>query len=240
MALKYRLPHAFACCLLRSAPLPMLTHTISTTTHGRYLVDRPAGDGPFPLLVGFHGYKESAEHMLAELVRIRGARGWLLASVQALNRFYDRDNAKVIAGWMTRQDREFAIADNIAYVASVVAAVRRDHPTTGTLVYAGFSQGVAMAYRAAAFAGPASGVILLAGDVPPDVAPLASSLPPILIGRGTTDYWYTEPKAAADLAVLRGAGTSLDVHVFEGGHLWEESFRTRAGEFLDAVDERRL
>src|SRR5262245_21301945 len=120
MALKYRLPHSFACCLLPSVPLPMLTHTIPTTTHGRYLVDRPAGDGPFPLLVGFHGYKESAEHMLAELVRIRGARGWLLASVQALNRFYDRDNAKVIAGWMTRQDREFAIADNIAYVASVV------------------------------------------------------------------------------------------------------------------------
>jgi predicted esterase len=213
----------------------MLSHTIPTTTHGRYLVDRPSGVGPFPLLVGFHGYKESAEHMLAELVRIRGERPWLLASVQALNRFYDRDNAKVIAGWMTRQDRELAIADNIAYVASVVAAVRRDHPTTGTLVYAGFSQGAAMAYRAAAFAGPASGVILLAGDVPPDVAPRAKALPPILIGRGTTDYWYTEPKAAADLAVLGGAGASFDVHVFEGGHVWESTFIARSGEFLDSL-----
>jgi predicted esterase len=217
----------------------MQIHTIPTPTHGRYLIDRPSGGGPFPLLVGFHGYRESAEDMLAELVRVRGERAWLLASVQALNRFYDRDNAKVIAGWMTRQDRELAIADNVTYVTSVVAAVRRDHPTTDTLVYAGFSQGVAMAYRAAAFAGPAAGVILLAGDVPPDVAPLAGSLPPLLIGRGTTDYWYTEPKAAADVAVLQQAGTAFALHVFEGGHLWETSFRTRAGEFLDAVGERR-
>jgi predicted esterase len=217
----------------------MLIHTIATTIHGRYLVDRPAGDGPCPLLVGFHGYKESADHMLAELVRIRGERRWLLVSVQALNRFYDRATNQVIAGWMTRQDRELAVADNIAYVSAVVAAVRRDHPTTGALVYVGFSQGVAMAYRAAAFAGPSAGAILLAGDVPPDVAPLAASLPPLLIGRGTTDAWYTESKAAADVAVLQRAGTSFDLHVFEGGHVWETSFTARAGTFLDAVDERR-
>ena len=213
----------------------MLIQTIPTTMHGRYAIDRPAGDGPFPLLVGFHGYKENAELMLGELVKIRGDRRWLLVSVQALNRFYDRDHRAVIAGWMTSQDRELAIADNIAYAASVVAAVRRDQPTTATLVFAGFSQGVAMAYRAAAFAGPASGAILLAGDVPPDVAPLAASLPPLLIGRGTKDSWYTEPKAAADLAVLRAAGTMHDVHVFEGGHVWEDTFIARSGQFLDAL-----
>src|SRR4029453_15120160 len=111
----------------------MLIHTIPTTTHGRYLIDRPSGDGPFPLLVGFHGYKESAEPMLGGLGGIGGERGGLRARGQALNRFYDRDNTKVIAGWMTRQDRELAIADNIAYVASVVAAVRPSNPPTGTL-----------------------------------------------------------------------------------------------------------
>jgi predicted esterase len=212
----------------------MLIHTIQATTHGRYVVDVPPGDGPFPVLLGFHGYKESAEHMLTELVRIRDRRPWLLVSVQALNRFYDRDN-KVIANWMTRQDRELAITDNVAYVASVVAGVRRDYPASDRLVYAGFSQGVAMAYRAAAFAGPATGVILLAGDIPPDVAPMAASLPPLLIGRGTHDFWYTEPKAAADLAVLRAAGASFAEHVFDGGHVWEASFTARCGQFLDTL-----
>jgi cephalosporin-C deacetylase-like acetyl esterase len=155
----------------------MDVHSIATRIHGRYLVDRPDGDGPFPVLVGFHGYAERAEHMLDVLTRIRGDRPWLLVSVQALNRFYTRSQ-EVVANWMTREDRELAIADNIAYVAGAIAAVRRDHPTTACVVYAGFSQGVAMAYRALAFASerhrdvpaPAGG-ILLAGDVPPDVAP---------------------------------------------------------------------
>ena len=75
----------------------------------------------------------------------------------------------------------------------------------------GFSQGVAMAYRAAALVQrPCDGVIALAGDVPPDVAPLAASLPKVLLGRGTEDKWYTAEKAAKDRAVLEGAGRHRD------------------------------
>lgn len=215
----------------------MDVHSIATRIHGRYLVDRPDGDGPFPLLVGFHGYAERAEHMLEALQRIRGDRGWLLVSVQALNRFYTRSQ-EVVGNWMTREDRELAIADNIAYVAGAVAAVRRDYPTTAHVVYAGFSQGVAMAYRALAFAAEpdrsaGSGGILLAGDVPPDVAPRLASLPPLLIGRGTTDDWYTEAKAAADASLFAAAGVSPQIQVFEAGHVWHESFIAAAGQFLD-------
>ena len=208
------------------------THHIAAAVHGRYLVDAPEGDGPFPLLVGFHGYAQAAEHMMHELVRMRGAHPWLLVSVQALNRFYTRGDA-VVANWMTRQDRELAIPDNIAYVASVVEEVRARHHTMPTLVYAGFSQGVAMAYRAAVFAGPAHGGIMLAGDVPPDVAPHVTSLPPILIGRGTADDWYTEAKAASDLELFTAAGLAPSVHVFDGGHVWDQSFIAAAGDFLE-------
>jgi len=212
----------------------MNTHTIETPTHGRYLVDLPSGGGPFPLLVGFHGYKENADLMLAELVRIRGDHPWLLVSVQALNRFYDREQ-QIVGSWMTRQDRELAIADNVAYVAAAIAAVRRDYRATAALAYAGFSQGVATAYRAAAFAGPASGLVALAGDVPPDVVPAAGTLPPVLIGRGTADRWYTADKSGADLDTLRGAGVRVDEHVFEDGHVWEASFIARARAFVQTL-----
>jgi predicted esterase len=217
----------------------MNTHTIETRTHGRYLVDQPEGDGPFPVLVGFHGYSEGAERMLEEMRRVRADRPWLLVSIQALNRFYSKAST-VVAGWMTREDRELAIDDNRAYVRSVVAAVRREYPVNDVLVYAGFSQGVAMAYRAAAFVAgdtiPAPrGVILLAGDIPPDVAPALGGFPPLLIGRGTTDHWYTEPKAQLDLETFRAAGVQPDLHLFEGGHVWDESFVARAGTFLDSI-----
>lgn len=216
------------------------THHIAATVHGRYLVDRPAGEGPFPVLAGFHGYGESAARMLAVLRRLRQDRSWLLVSVQALHPFYTR-GGEVVANWMTSEDRELAIADNIAYVGAALAQVWRDHPVSSTLVYAGFSQGVAMAYRAAAFAAahaaipPPAAAILLAGDVPPDVAPVAHRLPRILLGRGATDQWYTREKADADLQVLAGAGVTPLVHVFDGGHEWDDTFVEAARAWLDEV-----
>jgi predicted esterase len=209
------------------------SRTVSTTTHGRYLVEIPAHSRA--TLVGFHGYQENAAITLKVLRQIANGRPVGLVSVQGLHRFYSRTN-DVIASWMTSQDREFAIADNLSYVAKVMTTVADEFGITRPLIYAGFSQGVAMAYRAAALAQrPCDGVIALAGDLPPDVAPLAASLPPVLIGRGTEDKWYTAEKAEKDLAVLTPAGVKVSQHVFEGGHVWGPAFISRAGEFLDEL-----
>ena len=212
------------------------SHTIEARTHGRYLVDRPLAEQPLPLLVAFHGYAESAERMLEEIKQLRGERRWIIVSIQALNRFYSKAST-VVANWMTREDRELAMADNLAYVTSVIHAVRRDYATSDTIVYAGFSQGVAMAYRAAAFITDPRprGAILLAGDIPPDVAPRIRSLPPLLIGRGTTDHWYTDAKASLDADTFEAAGVTPIVHVFDGGHVWDPTFVARAGDFLDEL-----
>ena len=194
------------------------TRTIETKTHGRYVV-RPGSSQR--LLVGFHGYAESAEKHLAELERIAGET-WTLAAVQALHRFYTRGE-EVVASWMTRQDRELAIADNIEYVRRVLEELKPYEK----LVFAGFSQGVAMAYRAAnAF--PCDGIIALAGDLPPEIA--AAPLK-ILIGRGTRDDWYTDEKLKKDLSFVPHAQTC----VFEGGHEWSDAFRAAAREFLNAL-----
>jgi predicted esterase len=209
------------------------SRTVSTTTHGRYLVEIP--EHSRATLVGFHGYQESAGITLDVLRQIANGRPIGLVSVQGLHRFYSRSN-DVIASWMTSQDRELAIADNVAYVATVLTAVADEFGITRPLIYAGFSQGVAMAYRAAALVQrPCDGVIALAGDLPPDVAPLAGSLPPVLLGRGTEDKWYTAEKAQKDLAILTPAGAKVSEHVFEGGHVWEAGFISRAGEFLDEL-----
>jgi predicted esterase len=211
-------------------------HTIATTTHGRYLLDEGTGDPPVGMLVGFHGQSEDAAIEMEALQRIRGERPWLLLSVQGLHRYYNR-RGEVVAAWMTRQDRELAIADNIAYVRLVVATVLAALPVAPPLlVYSGFSQGTAMAYRAAAFGGrPADGLIILAGDVPPDVLPRAATLPPVLLGRGSQEPWYTEEKAAIDRAHLASAGVACVEHVFDAGHVRHPSFSDRAGQFLDSL-----
>jgi predicted esterase len=209
------------------------TRTIATGTHGRYLVDVP--DLSRATLIGFHGYQENAAITFEVLRQIAAGRSIGIVSIQGLHRFYTRAN-DVVAGWMTKEDRELAIADNVAYVAKVLSAVADEYGITRPLIYAGFSQGVAMAYRAAALVQrPCDGVIALAGDVPPDVAPLASSLPKVLIGRGSEDKWYTADKAAGDRRVLEPAGVTVTEEVFEGGHVWAPEFIAKAGAFVDEL-----
>ncbi len=207
-----------------------MEHTIEVRTHGRYLVDHPTASASAPLLVGFHGYAETAETMIANLRAIANGTEWCLVSVQALHRFYTRTQT-IAANWMTRQDRELEIADNTAYVWTAIRAVQRDYAVGRPVVLVGFSQGVAMAYRAAA-AGPCDGLVVLAGDVPPDVAPNAATLPRILIGRGTRDEWYTEARAAADTQLLTSAGAAFTQHVFDDGHVWHPSFLDAARTFV--------
>ena len=211
----------------------MDTRTIATGTHGRYLVEVP--DPSRATLIGFHGYQENAAITFEVLRQIAAGRSIGIVSIQGLHRFYTRAN-DVVASWMTKEDRELAIADNVAYVAKVLSAVADEYGITRPLIYAGFSQGAAMAYRAAALVQrPCDGVIALAGDVPPDLAPLASSLPKVLIGRGTDDNWYTADKAAGDRRVLEPAGVTVTEEVFEGGHVWAPDFIAKAGAFVDEL-----
>ncbi|HEY0157509.1 MAG TPA: phospholipase [Thermoanaerobaculia bacterium] len=205
----------------------MQIRTIATSVHGRYLYEERGAER---LLAGFHGYGEDAATHLAELARIPGIERWSVVAIQALHPFYTRAGA-VVASWMTSVDRELTIADNIAYVRAVLKAL----PRPRTLVFAGFSQGASMAARAAAFAARADGLILLGGDVPPDVAEAeGAELPPVLIGRGTADDWYTEEKLKKDLSFLERK-TSVTRCVFPGGHEWSDDFRAAAGEFLELV-----
>jgi len=216
---------------LRHVPGAHSVHTIEARTHGRYLVHVPNGSPPWPLLVGFHGYGETAIDHLNELTRIPGSDAWLLVAIQALHPFYTR-NERVVASWMTREDREHAMADNVDYVGRVLDRVRQEYEPRPTLVFSGFSQGGAMAYRAAAHY-RADGLIILAADAPPDViAQQPVALPPVLIGRGIRDGWYTEAKAAADLKALMGIGARVGTCVFEGAHEWTDPFRAAASTFL--------
>jgi predicted esterase len=215
----------------------VIERTIATTTHGRYAVVPPAsGAGGAPMLVGFHGYAESADTQLERLRQIPGSDRWLIVSIQGLHRFYQRRTNEVIASWMTRQNRDLAIADNLSYVAAVVHEAMREWAAAPRAVFAGFSQGVAMTFRAAASAPvPVTGVVAAGGDVPPeiDVSGLAR-VGSALLCRGTADEWYTTVKFTDDARRLREAGVRVQALEFEGGHVWSGEVVSAAAEFLRA------
>jgi predicted esterase len=212
----------------------VIERTIAASTHGRYVVAPSSAAGPSPLLVGFHGYAESAEVHLERLRAIPGADRWLVVSVQGLHRFYRGRSQDVVASWMTRQDRELAIADNISYVASVVDQVSREWAAGQPLIFAGFSQGAATTFRAAAASTRGvSGVVALGSDVPPELGqPALARIPAALIGRGFHDEWYSPAKFAEDFERLTAAGVDVGPVEFDGGHEWSADFNRAVGEFL--------
>ena len=216
----------------------MIERAIRVQTHGRYLVEPPSASGPAPMLVGFHGYAESPEVQLDRLRAIPGAEHWLCVSIQGLHRFYQRRTVDIVSSWMTRQDRELAIADNVAFVSEVVDAARGEWPHTSTVIFAGFSQGVAMAYRAAAAAKPAvAGVISVGGDVPPELdAAMLSRVPAALLCRGKQDLLYEKSTYENDLRRLQEAGSDVRPIEFDGGHEWAADVLRVASQFLQ---ERR-
>jgi predicted esterase len=206
---------------------------VSVTTHGRVLIEDGALNGPLRLLVGFHGYAQNADEMIAMLESIPGASSWTRVSVQALHRFYRRRSRETVASWMTRQHRDVLIADNIAYVEAALAMAAADRRIE-KLAFCGFSQGVAMAFRAAVLgARKADAVLALGGDVPPELlADPAAWLPRVLLARGTRDEFYTNENLRADEAALTARGASVDTLTFDGGHEWHADFAIRAGELL--------
>ena len=209
---------------------------VETRTHGRYLLRRPApGTEPERIVVGFHGYRENAERHLAELERIPGSESWALVAVDALHAFYAGSTGEVIRGWMTRELREEAIADNVAYVAKVLTEVRGEIGWHLPVVFLGFSQGASMAWRTSLLAGHGAGtVVAFAGDIPPELGQLESPFPArALLVFGDADEWYLT-KRAGDEALLAWHGVTPEIATFSGGHEWTEAARQAISSFLSS------
>jgi len=207
---------------------------VPAAVHGRYLAIPPAKSGPAPVLVGFHGYGEDAEEQLERLRAIPESSRWLCVSIEGLHRFYQRRTNRVVASWMTRQDRELAITDNIAYVATCLEAIAAEWPTIPKIMFAGFSQGVGMAFRAAVnTTRSVAGVIAVGGDIPPELTPGAvKRVSAALIVRGTSDEWYTKEQFANDEQRLRQCSVSVRALELNAGHEWSSDLIAAASQFL--------
>jgi predicted esterase len=216
--------------------------SVRTEVHGRVLV-RPAAD-PAALVVGFHGYAEDGATQLERLTSMPGAEAWTCVAVQGLHRFYRGRTQDTVAGWMTRQDREQAIADNIAYVDRVIEQIAREFPGSITragrlvpLACIGFSQGVAMAFRAGLRGRlKADAVVGVGGDVPPElIADAALTFPRVLLIRGDKDDWYTAAKLANDESTLTQRAALVQAVTIEARHEWTPAISEAIARFLDQI-----
>ena len=213
--------------------VPLLRHA-ATTVHGRYLVQPPGPGARDCWLVGFHGQGQTAENFLESLSLVPRGPRWLAVSVQGLNRYYLGRTRAIAANWMTSQDRELAIADNVAWVDTVLDRLEQEFGAPRVIVFAGFSQGVAMAYRAGLLCRRDSAAIVAgSGDLPPELRSAVSrAWPRVLAATGTRDEWYTPARLEADAGFVRTHRPDARTLVFDGGHEWPEALCEAAGHLL--------
>ncbi len=223
--------------MLDSPDAPLLRHA-PAQIRGRYFI-RPSPLGLGDLwLVGFHGQGQTADEFLGTLEQIPRSPAWLIASVQGLNRHYAGRPQRVAATWMTSQDREFAITDNVEWVNTVLGQIEHEFGAPRAIVFAGFSQGVAMAYRAGLLGRRGCAAIVAGcGDVPPELkAQTDRDWPKVLGATGSSDAWYTPARLAADLEQLHARGCDARMLVFEGGHEWTQALSDAVGLLLKDVE----
>ncbi|MBF0586355.1 phospholipase [Prosthecochloris sp. N3] len=213
-----------------------LTHEshISVSICGRYLVDIPDGKGPFPLLLGFHGYGQTAEDELDVLRGIAAGSGWCCCAPEALHQFYAR-GGRYGCSWMTSRNRQLRIGENLSYVNAVLEELHDRYPLDSTLVLHGFSQGTAMAVRTALLAERApAAVMLCGGDVPAEYGAL-ERLRRVHLARGRRDPLYTPERFSRDEARLTAAGVAGGTVVYDASHVCSGEYIDAASSFLRSI-----
>ena len=210
---------------------------IAVTRTARYYVvgGTESDDGVRDLWIVCHGYGQLAGTFVAPFEKL--ATAWRrIVAPEALSRFYLDATRKpgdaeprVGATWMTREDREREIDDQVSYLDALVDRVRPGRGGRGVrLRVLGFSQGVATVVRWVDRGRVrADEIILWAGSFPPDVdlAAFAARIGtvPVVLVVGTRDE--LAPWAAADVTVGRlvDAGVAARLVTFHGGHRLDDA-----------------
>ena len=217
-----------------SSPDPPLLRHATTEVHGRYFVRPPRSTAAGSWLVGFHGQGQTGDAFLLDLERVPHGPGWLIASVQGLNRFYAGRGRAIVAGWMTSQDRELAIADNVDWVDTALDRIEQEFGAPRVIVFAGFSQGVAMAYRAGLLGRrECAAIVAVGGDVPPELKTAQPrAWPRVLAMTGARDDWYTPARLEDDMTFLKTVRHDARTRVLDGGHEWTDEVADSIGRLL--------
>ncbi len=174
------------------------------------------------IVLVLHGYGHLARFFLNGFEGLEEGR--YIVAPEALSRFYtDNTFTRVGASWMTREDRDHEIADQISYLDALAAQLNRDYPTAKTFRSLGFSQGVSTLTRWAVSGSTAMDhVVIWGGSMPPDLetARLKQRWGSTRIDlvHGIEDPVVKEAVLLRNEASLRAAGLVFNTHRFQGGH----------------------
>ena len=147
-------------------------HFVSVQTAAYYAVQYPdAGlNRETRSLIVLHGWGQSSSSFIRKFASLK-RHNILVIAPQAPHQFYlDQITRKVGFGWLTSFDRDRGVATAVATLDTIVRKIDEEASRPLTPVVLGFSQGVSMAWRYAAYGERSvAGVVACGGDFPADV-----------------------------------------------------------------------
>ena len=212
----------------------IVEHHIAVRRTARYYTLGSANGETRDLWIACHGYGQLALPFLTSLAKV-AAPDRLIVAPEGFSRFYvDRTSMttdpppKVGASWMTREDREVEIGDQVAYLDSLLGELRTQLPEDVRLRLLGFSQGVATVCRwvARGTVRP-NELILWGGSFPLDIDPadFRRRMDGVALAMvfGSRDQLAPIGAGEAQLERLTGAGIDARLLSFEGGHRLDDA-----------------
>ncbi|QQR87293.1 MAG: phospholipase [Flavobacteriales bacterium] len=177
-------------------------------------------EGSREMWLVLHGYGQLARYFLHHFEGLEEGR--LIVAPEGLSRFYlDGSFGRVGASWMTREDRETEIADQITYLDALAARVSGKAALPVNVL--GFSQGVATACRWAAMGRTRiQRIVVWGGSMPPELGQDPTAHPwrecRFDLVHGKADTVVGADVLERNAALLRSTSVPFTVHEHDGGH----------------------
>jgi predicted esterase len=201
-------------------------HHLRTQRWARFCTIGEPGSPVREIIYAFHGYGQLGQRFALRLQTL-SAPGRLVVVPEALSRFYVTGmgigDPRVGASWMTRENREREIADQLDYLDTLHATVVQGLNTEPELALLGFSQGTAAAARwLESERVHARTLVAWAGKLPPELT--AQRMRTVLRGVrvvlafGDSDELAPRAEVAREEERLKAGGVPYEHYTFQGGH----------------------
>ncbi len=193
---------------------------IETTKTARIYLEGNLNEKTDEVLVVLHGYAQLAQFFIKRFESISNENRVIIAP-EGLSKFYWQGmNGRVVASWMTKEDRINEIKDQITYLDKVYNQIKSKSPKARISVL-GFSQGTATGCRWIANSKVnLDRVILWAGGIPEDVLEFDSiKKQQFEIVIGTEDEYISEEKIEKMKEKFSNHKIKYELTKFKGGHI---------------------
>jgi len=171
------------------------------------------------VVIALHGYAQLASFFIQKFDFLSITKTPIYAP-EGLSKFYwNGMNGRVVASWMTKEDRKNEIEDQKHFLNKVIETIRENHPLAKTTVL-GFSQGSATACRwIASSKTDINRLIIWAGDIPEDVLQDTQFQSiPIQLVFGDSDQFISQELANSRIQLYKEAGFQIEVIRYSGEH----------------------